>query len=51
MEQQVKLELSIKEINVILQSLGQMPFAQVVEVIQKVKTQAESQLQQPQAAE
>jgi|APGre2960657404_1045060.scaffolds.fasta_scaffold305676_2 hypothetical protein len=40
----MKFELSIHEINIILQSLGNGPYAQVFEIIEKIKRQAQSQI-------
>lgn len=45
MEEKLKLELTVKDINTVLQSLGQMPYMQVAELIGLVKNQAEAQLQ------
>jgi len=50
MEQKFTLELSLKDANTVLQSLGQMPYVQVVELIENIKAQASKQLQpEPQA--
>lgn len=38
------LELTVGEINVILRSLGKHPFDEVVALIQKIKAQGEAQL-------
>ena len=43
---EIKLELTIDEINVILEALGQMPFQQVYNIIHKIHQQANSQLGQ-----
>jgi hypothetical protein len=40
----VKLELTINEVNVIMQALGNAPYAQVAELIQKIREQAQPQL-------
>jgi hypothetical protein len=40
----LKLELTVNEINTIMQALGQMPYASVYELVAKIKTQAEAQL-------
>lgn len=40
----LNLELTVSEINVILRSLGKHPFDEVVALIQKIKDQGESQL-------
>jgi hypothetical protein len=42
----IKLELSIAEVNTILRTLGKHPFDEVVQLINKIKSQGE-----PQAAE
>lgn len=42
----LNIELSVNEVNQVLQSLGSQPFVQVVELIQKIKTQAETQVAQ-----
>ena len=42
----IKLELSIQEVNTILRTLGKHPFDEVVQLINKIKSQGE-----PQAAE
>ena len=41
----IKLELSIEETNGILHALSQLPYVQVVALIEKIKTQAQSQVQ------
>lgn len=40
----IKLELSIEETNGILHALGQLPYVQVVALIEKIKGQAEEQV-------
>ncbi len=40
----MKLELTVPEINVVMQALGNMPYAQVFELIEKIRTQAKEQL-------
>ena len=42
--QTVRLELTIGEINQILGALGDKPFAQVYQLIQKIRQQADSEL-------
>ena len=42
----MKLELTIPEVNTILQALGTQPFVQVFELIEKIRTQAQAQVQQ-----
>ena len=41
----INLELSVQEINLILQALGQAPYVQVVDIIDKVRTQAAPQVE------
>ena len=41
----IKLELTVAETNGVLQALGQMPFAQVASLIQKIQQQAAPQVQ------
>ncbi len=41
----VKLELSVEEINLILQGLGELPAKMSMAIIQKVQQQAASQMQ------
>lgn len=42
----MKLDLTIQEINMILQALGNAPYAQVFELVQKIREQAAAQLAQ-----
>lgn len=42
----INLNLEINEVNGILAALGQMPFAQVAELVEKIKSQAIPQVQQ-----
>lgn len=37
--------LTINEINIILQALGNAPYAQVFELIENIRTQAQAQVQ------
>lgn len=39
------LDLNINEINLILQALGNAPYAQVFELVQKIREQAQAQVQ------
>jgi len=39
------LDLTVNEINLILQALGQAPYASVFELVQKIREQAQSQIQ------
>jgi len=41
---EIKLQLSIEEINQVLTALGNLPFIQVHELIGKIQTQASEQL-------
>lgn len=43
----MKLELTINEVNLIMQALGNMPYAQVFELVQKVREQGQAQINQP----
>jgi len=45
------LELTIQEVNTILQALGNGPFVQVADLIQKIKAQGEAQIAQNKAQE
>lgn len=45
MEQTIKLELSLNEINTILSGLGNLPYVQVDLLIPKIREQAQKQLQ------
>ena len=40
----MKLDLTLPEINAVLQALGGMPYAQVFELVQKIRTQAQAQV-------
>lgn len=44
---QIKLDLHLDEVNAILQTLGNLPFAQVAGLIEKIKEQATPQLPVP----
>ena len=41
----MKFDFSITEINLILQSLGNMPYVQVFELVQKIREQVQPQIQ------
>lgn len=41
----INLELSVQEINLILQALGQAPYIQVAEIVEKIKAQAVPQVE------
>ena len=43
---QIKLDLSVEQVNAVLGSLAQMPFIQVVDLIGMIKKQAEAQVNQ-----
>ena len=43
----MKLDLTIQEINMILQALGNAPYAQVFELVQKIREQAQAQVNAP----
>jgi hypothetical protein len=45
--QNIRLELSIEETNLILEALGQLPFARVYQTIGRIQEQARSQMQPP----
>lgn len=47
----VKLELPLDKLNVVMQALGQMPYAQAAPIIDSIQTQAQAQLQPAPAAE
>jgi len=40
----MKLELTVAEINMILQALGTAPYAQVFELVQKIQQQGQAQM-------
>jgi len=44
--QEVKITLTLGEVNQILDALGNVPYRQVFQLIAKIQTQAEAQLQQ-----
>lgn len=46
MEQIIKLELTVQEVNSILASLGKHPFDQIAALIGKIKQQGDAQLTQ-----
>jgi hypothetical protein len=41
----INLNLTVQEINLILQALGQAPYAQVAEIVEKIKAQAVPQVE------
>ncbi len=44
MEQTLKYELTVSETNAILGALGNLPFVQVADLVNKIKTQAFEQM-------
>lgn len=48
--QEIKLTLSLAEVNQVLEALGQMPYVQVYELISSIQHQAEPQLNEQQQA-
>jgi hypothetical protein len=44
--EEIKLQLTIDETNLILDALGQMPYARVFQLINKIQHQAQAQLSQ-----
>ena len=47
----MKLELTIDEVNVIMQALGNAPYVQVAALIQKIREQAQPQVAPAQTEE
>ncbi len=47
----MKIELTLNEINVIMQALGQMPYASVFELVTKIREQAQAQIAQQEASD
>ena len=43
--EQISINLTLEEVNQILESLGRLPYAEVFQLISKVKAQAEAQVQ------
>jgi hypothetical protein len=41
----INLELTVNEINMVLQALGQAPYVQVAELVDKIKVQAIPQVE------
>jgi hypothetical protein len=46
----IKLELTLDEVNGVLQALGNMPYAQVVALVENIKNQARPQVPAPETA-
>lgn len=44
----IKLELTVEETNIVLASLGRMPYESVYLVVEKIKKQGESQIAEQQ---
>ena len=44
---QIKLEMHLDEVNVILQALGNLPYAQIAGLVEKIKEQAIPQVPVP----
>lgn len=40
----MKLDLTLPEINAVMAALGNMPYAQVFELVQKIREQAQAQV-------
>lgn len=49
--QKVSVTLTVAEWNIVMSSLGKMPFEQVVSVVNQIKEQAEPQLAPPPVAQ
>ena len=43
--EQISINLTIEEVNKILESLGQKPYVEVFQLVNKIQAQAEAQLQ------
>ncbi len=43
--EQISINLTLEEVNKILDSLGQRPYIEVFQLIHKIQTQAEAQLE------
>ena len=43
--EQISINLTLEEVNKILESLGQLPYTDVFQLINKIKAQAEAQVQ------
>ncbi len=42
---EIKLSLTLEELNAVMQALGNMPYAQIAPLVEKVRTQAVPQVQ------
>ena len=47
----MRLELTINDVNMILQALGAAPYGQVFELVSKIQMQAQPQIQAPAPAQ
>jgi len=45
----IKLDLTVEEVNFLLQALGELPYKAVFPLVEKIKTQAQPQVQPPAA--
>lgn len=43
-EDKMKIELTVPEVNAVLQALGAQPYVQVVALIENIRTQAQQQI-------
>lgn len=41
---EIKLTLKLEEVNVVMSALGNMPYVQVFELVQKLRNQAQDQI-------
>lgn len=48
---EIELKLTVAEVNGILQTLGQMPYTQVVSLVLKIQQQAQAQVSEAQEAQ
>ena len=48
--EEIKLQLTVDETNQILDALGQMPYARVFHLVNKIQQQAQMQLKPPEQA-
>ncbi len=46
----IKLELGIDEVNLILEAVGQLPFARVYKLVGRIQEQVQNQLQTSESA-
>lgn len=47
----MKLDLTLPEINAIMQALGQMPYVAVADLVSKIREQAQAQIAQQEASD